>query len=41
MSIMEKISSLSRSILPEDKALLVELTKQKMELDFQNENLKD
>ena len=41
MSIMEKISSLSRSILPEDKALLVELTKQKMELDFQIENLKD
>lgn len=41
MSIMEKISSLSRSILPEDKALLAELTKQKMELDFQIENLKD
>ncbi|MGN0728243.1 DNA primase [Treponema sp.] len=40
-SVMEQMVSLSRSVLPEDKALLSELAKQKMELDFQIENLKD
>jgi DNA primase len=39
--IKNRISSLARSSLKEDEAGLAELTKQKMEIDFQIENMKD
>lgn len=40
-AVKDRIASLSASALPEDKMQLAELARQKMELDFQIENMKD
>ncbi len=39
--LQQKILELSKSSLPEDKDLLAQFAKQKMEIDFQIENIKD